>query len=99
MNPSAEEIRRTWGRMGPGLHVCLDVTDTGPGLAPEARLRLFRQPFFTAKARHHGLGLSIVQRIIDEHGGIIRAENAPDGGGIVTVKLPIYPGSRIANEQ
>jgi signal transduction histidine kinase len=74
-----------------GFVVCA-VRDFGPGFADADLSRIF-QPFYTKRRGGTGLGLSIVQRIIDEHGGIIRAENAPDGGAIVTIRLPIYTGS------
>ncbi len=48
--------------------VSISVTDTGPGIAPEAQQRVF-EPFYTTKARGTGLGLAIVQRRVVEMGG------------------------------
>lgn len=56
----------------------LDIHDNGPGLCAEEREKLF-EPFFTTKTRGTGLGMSIVQRIIDAHEGDIQ---------IVEPKLP-----------
>jgi two-component system, NtrC family, nitrogen regulation sensor histidine kinase NtrY len=64
------------------------VTDTGHGLTPEIRERLFL-PYFSTKQRGTGLGLSIAAKIIQEHQGAIRAEqNAPQGARFV-VELPL----------
>jgi PAS domain S-box-containing protein len=72
-----------------GFVVC-SVRDFGSGFADADLSRVF-QPFFTKRRGGTGLGLSIVQRIVDEHGGTVRAENAVDGGAIVTIRLPVYP--------
>jgi signal transduction histidine kinase len=64
------------------------VRDTGPGISPEVGARLFEQ-FFTTKPQGTGLGLSITRQIVEEHGGHIRWTNAPDGGAMFLVSLPI----------
>jgi len=65
-----------------------EFEDTGPGLAPEIEPRLFR-PFAThGKAHGTGLGLSICKRIIEEHGGQIRAQSAPGRGAVFSFTLP-----------
>lgn len=89
VQPTEDEIRETWGRMGTGMCVCLDVTDTGPGLGSEARLRLFRQPFFTAKPRHHGLGLTILHSIVSAQQGGMMLFEPPTGGLTARVYIPI----------
>lgn len=66
----------------------LSVSDNGPGIAPEMRGRLF-EPYATTKAEGTGLGLSIVERIVIEHGGEISFDDAPGGGALFVVKLPL----------
>jgi hypothetical protein len=64
------------------------VADTGHGLTDEIRERLFL-PFYSTKRRGTGLGLSIAAKIVQEHGGLIRAEsNSPKGARFV-VRLPL----------
>lgn len=84
---------------GPGDEIEIDLTadepdqielvirDHGPGFRQEDLWRVF-QPFFTRRRGGSGLGLSIVQRVIDEHGGTISAENHPDGGALLRLRLP-----------
>jgi signal transduction histidine kinase len=67
--------------------VACDVTDTGPGIPPEALPNIFN-PFFTTKDAGSGLGLSIVHKILSRHHGEIDVYNRPEGGAIFTVKLP-----------
>ncbi len=64
------------------------VNDEGPGFVPEMLGRVF-EPYVTSKARGTGLGLAIVKRIVAEHAGVIRAENLPEGGGSVVIRLPV----------
>ncbi|MEW6746798.1 MAG: ATP-binding protein [Planctomycetota bacterium] len=63
------------------------VIDRGPGLPPAIKDRLF-MPFVTAREGGTGLGLAIVHRIIDLHGGDIRAEDNPAGGASFVIRLP-----------
>lgn len=66
------------------------ITDTGGGILPEHFISLF-DPFFTTKdiGKGTGLGLPIANRIVEEHGGKISAENSSQGGASFTVKLPL----------
>jgi len=63
------------------------VEDEGPGFPPDALPRVF-EPFFTRRRGGTGLGLSLVQRIVEQHQGEIAAANRPAGGAVVTVRLP-----------
>ncbi|MGD8353630.1 MAG: ATP-binding protein [Pseudomonadota bacterium] len=67
------------------LEICF--SDNGPGVPEEIRSRLF-EPFFTTKDTGLGLGLVIVQRIIETHRGAIRIDSGDTGGTLVTVSLP-----------
>ena len=64
----------------------LSVHDTGTGLAPEIVDTLFT-PFVTTKAQGLGIGLTIVQRIVEAHDGSITAADNADGGATFTVVL------------
>jgi two-component system sensor histidine kinase PilS (NtrC family) len=62
--------------------------DTGVGIVPEDLERIF-YPFFTTKQKGSGLGLSIVHRIIEEHGGRILVESKPGRGTTMILQLPV----------
>lgn len=78
-----------WPTDEPG-HVAIDVTDTGPGLAPKIAARLF-EPFVTTKPTGMGVGLSICRAIIEAHEGRIWASPNPGGGTVFHVILPAAP--------
>jgi signal transduction histidine kinase len=78
---------------GPTVEVCL--TDTGPGIPPAIVSELFT-PFFTTKPRGTGLGLAISRRIIEDHGGWIRAESPPGQGATFRIGLPVEAAHRRA---
>lgn len=63
------------------------VEDDGPGIPAAERERIFL-PFHTTKERGTGLGLAVVQRIVDAHGGRVEVRSAPGQGARFTVHLP-----------
>ena len=65
----------------------ITVTDNGPGMSEESMAHLF-EPFWTTKPEGTGLGLAIIYRIVETHGGRIKAEPAPDGGCRFVITLP-----------
>ncbi|MHB2016871.1 MAG: sensor histidine kinase, partial [Candidatus Xenobia bacterium] len=76
--------------IGQETRLILQVTDNGPGIAPEHMRKIF-DPFFTTRAEGQGtgLGLSIVARIITEHRGTIEVRNNPTAGVCFTITLPV----------
>ncbi|ABS27592.1 HAMP domain-containing sensor histidine kinase [Anaeromyxobacter sp. Fw109-5] len=72
---------------GEGSAVAFSVSDTGPGVRPEDRPRVF-EPYFTTKEGGTGLGLAIAQRIAEEHGGTLELRSAPGEGATFTLTLP-----------
>ncbi|MDE0020900.1 MAG: ATP-binding protein [Candidatus Poribacteria bacterium] len=67
------------------------VEDGGPGFSEEALEELFN-PFFTTKTRGSGLGLTVVKRILEQHGGYARIENRAEGGARVLLSFPLEGG-------
>ncbi len=96
------EIRvatRPWRPRGQErLFVEITFEDNGPGLQEEQIGRLF-EPYVTTKERGTGLGLAIVKKIVEEHGGYIRAGNRPGGGARITVRLPVSRQAAPAEEK
>ncbi len=64
------------------------VTDSGPGISEAERERIFL-PFVSTKADGLGLGLAIVRRIVEEHGGSVSCQNRAGGGAAFVVRLPV----------
>jgi nitrogen fixation/metabolism regulation signal transduction histidine kinase len=80
-----------------GIAVRLDIVDNGPGFSPKILARAF-EPYVTSKARGTGLGLPMVKKIIDEHGGRIEIQNRTDGTGaaVSILLLKLAPDSVLA---
>jgi signal transduction histidine kinase len=95
-NADRHEIRVTLRQIATGVEIA--VSDSGVGIAPEARENLF-QPFFTTKPRGMGtgLGLSICQKIVQDIGGEISASAREPNGTTFRVCLPI--GKVVASVQ
>ncbi|HWH08506.1 MAG TPA: PAS domain S-box protein [Candidatus Thermoplasmatota archaeon] len=74
-------------------HAVLRVTDHGPGIPPEAQGRIF-DAFYSTKSHGMGLGLSIVKRIVDAHGGDIAFQTRPGEGTTFVVRFPLAAGPR-----
>ncbi|WP_305821178.1 sensor histidine kinase [Massilia brevitalea] len=77
---ATEIIHYTGANGTAGTAVRLAIMDNGPGFAPKILARAF-EPYVTSKARGTGLGLPMVKKIVDEHGGRIDIQNRPDGSG------------------
>jgi len=84
----SEPTQDRTAKLTPGNYVCLEMTDTGSGIAPEVMSRIF-EPFFTTKgSRHRGLGLAWVYGIITNHGGAVAVSSQPGKGAAVRIYLP-----------
>jgi len=71
----------------------LQVCDNGPGIAPEVRDQLF-QPFVSfGKENGTGMGLTVVQKIVQDHGGDITVERSSPTGTTFQVVLPLTTNS------
>jgi len=68
--------------------LALDVSDDGPGFDPDILPRVF-EPYASTKPRGTGLGLAIVHRILDQMGARIEVGNAPRGGALIRLQLPL----------
>jgi signal transduction histidine kinase len=71
-----------------GRAVRIDVADTGQGLAPEERDRIFT-PYYTTKEHGTGLGLAIVQSIVSDHHGKVWVDSDPGRGTTFHIELPV----------
>ncbi len=70
--------------------IVVRIRDFGPGI-PEDELQLVKKKFYkgSSKARGSGIGLAVCDEIVAMHGGTLTIENAPGGGALVTVRLPV----------
>jgi two-component system NtrC family sensor kinase len=104
INNSVDAILET-GRAGKlkirissvGGHIRTQFTDDGAGIKDPKRIF---DPFYTTKSigKGTGLGLSICYGIVKEHGGDITANNAPEGGAMIEVRLPAVASAQVELE-
>ncbi len=71
----------------------LRLSDTGPGIPKDMFDHLF-EPYVTSKPKGSGLGLAIVKKIVEEHGGVLWAENNTGAGASIVIRLPVAHASR-----
>ncbi|MEQ8275123.1 MAG: HAMP domain-containing sensor histidine kinase [Deltaproteobacteria bacterium] len=83
--PAEEGLVRISAEREDGLRITID--DNGPGVPPEKRDEIFT-PFFTTKQKGTGLGLALVRKSIQEHGGTIEVTDAEGGGARFVIRLP-----------
>ena len=84
-----EDRRRVVGRTSlANNQAMISIADAGDGICTEKVTEIFK-PFFTTKTQGMGIGLSITRTIIEAHGGRIWAENAPTGGAVFHISLPL----------
>jgi signal transduction histidine kinase len=83
------KTRRLETSTGPAVEIA--VIDRGCGIDPKNVESIFN-PFFTTKPDGVGLGLAIVSKIIDDHGGRIAVESTPGEGSVFRVYLPLRTG-------
>ena len=93
---NAAQVLRPGGRITAQTRVLeggvkVALLDNGPGFAEDVREKLF-SPFFSTKPTGSGLGLTICSQIIKAHGGVLGAENRPEGGASFSFILPLPKG-------
>ncbi|MFD9895169.1 sensor histidine kinase [Amycolatopsis sp. NPDC059027] len=93
-SPSGSTVRVRLYPLGDGTAV-VEVADSGPGIADEDLPKVFDRFYRSSEARTlpgSGLGLAIVKHSAERHGGTVYASRAPEGGALLTIRLPGAPG-------
>jgi signal transduction histidine kinase len=83
--PQGGTLRVESREAGPAIEVVF--ADTGRGISPELRDRIF-EPFFSTKDGGTGLGLAVSRQILQAHGGSIQCDSAPGAGTTFVIRLP-----------
>ncbi|MGW4394963.1 HAMP domain-containing sensor histidine kinase [Amycolatopsis nivea] len=92
-SPQGSRVRVTLRPLGDGTAV-VEVADSGPGIAEEDLPKVFDRFYRSSEARTlpgSGLGLAIVKHAAERHGGTVYANRAPEGGALLTIRLPGAP--------
>jgi len=84
-SPADARVEATVGATGGALEYV--VRDRGDGIPTGEEERIF-EPFHTKRTRGTGLGLAVARRIVELHGGTLRASNHPQGGALFRVSIP-----------
>ena len=93
--PAVEErVVSVETRLTEAAEIAVFVRDTGPGLSPEERLKIF-EPFYSTKSEGMGLGLAICTTIIEMYGGSLVAECDGDGRTVLCFRLPTKSSGRV----
>lgn len=82
---------------GPDDQLVLSVTDRGKGIPEDKREQVF-EPFFTTRQKGTGLGLALVRKTIEDHGGAISIEDTSGPGTRFVIRLPRKPGGDLQEE-
>ncbi|SMF83009.1 diguanylate cyclase (GGDEF) domain-containing protein [Paenibacillus uliginis N3/975] len=90
---NAFQAMETTGHVHFSLHIegktaIIEVSDTGKGIAEADIVQIF-DPFYTTKEEGTGLGLSLCQKIVEDHGGSISVQSELEKGTVFTIRLPI----------
>jgi signal transduction histidine kinase len=85
VSPEGTRVEVAVARDGGGAEVT--VRDHGPGVPPRDRRRIF-EPFRSGRHGGTGLGLTIVERVAEAHGGSVEVEDAPGGGALFRLRIP-----------
>lgn len=86
-----------WAGAGPSGGLRFTIDDTGPGIPEDKRDEIFTA-FFTTKQKGTGLGLALVKKSVDAHGGTIVVENSETGGARFVIDLPEVPSDEPIEE-
>ena len=76
----------------------IQVSDNGVGISREDLSRIF-DPFFTRSPNGTGLGLTIVKRIVEQHGGKVTVKSRPGRGTTFVVEIPLWTASEVVSHE